>query len=142
VADETERWAPLHGRGYTLRGTASEKEELDKNPWDRNPPRINPSDPDYMPAIKKLHDLFDKSKVEPDAMKRHQLVWDMIKGPHRGGAVLYRNDRQPAAHYPGQEGPDERSDPRRPAEGRVGRLRQPVDHPVAGGVRPGDLVLG
>jgi peptide/nickel transport system substrate-binding protein len=92
VADETERWAPLHGRGYTLRGTASEKEELDKNPWDRNPPRINPSDPDYMPAIKKLHDLFDKSKVEPDAMKRHQLVWDMIKvhieeGPFFTGTI-------------------------------------------------------
>lgn len=92
VADETERWAPLHGRGYTLRGTASEKEELDKNPWDRNPPRINPTDPDYMPAIKKLHDLFDKSKVEPDAMKRHQLVWDMIKvhideGPFFTGTI-------------------------------------------------------
>ncbi|MBO9326004.1 MAG: ABC transporter substrate-binding protein [Roseiflexus sp.] len=92
VADETERWAPLHGRGYTLRGTASEKEELDKNPWDRNPPRIVPTDPDYMPAIKKLHDLFDKSKVEPDAMKRHQLVWDMIKvhieeGPFFTGTI-------------------------------------------------------
>jgi peptide/nickel transport system substrate-binding protein len=92
VADETERWAPLHGRGYTLRGTASEKEELDKNPWDRNPPRITPSDSDYMPAIKKLHDLFDKSKVEPDAMKRHQLVWDMIKvhieeGPFFTGTI-------------------------------------------------------
>lgn len=92
VADETERWAPLHGRGYTLRGTASEKEELDKNPWDRNPPRINPTDPDYMPAIAKLHELFDKSKVEPDAMKRHQLVWDMIKvhieeGPFFTGTI-------------------------------------------------------
>jgi peptide/nickel transport system substrate-binding protein len=92
VADEIERWAPLHGRGYTLRGTASEKEELDKNPWDRNPPRITPSDSDYMPAIKKLHDLFDKSKVEPDAMKRHQLVWDMIKvhieeGPFFTGTI-------------------------------------------------------
>ncbi|MGB9752337.1 ABC transporter substrate-binding protein [Roseiflexus castenholzii] len=92
VADETERWAPLHGRGYTLRGTASEKEELDKNPWDRNPPRINRGEPDYMPAIGKLHELFDKSKVEPDAMKRHQLVWDMIKvhieeGPFFTGTI-------------------------------------------------------
>jgi len=45
-----------------------------------------------MPAIKKLHDLFDKSKVEPDAMKRHQLVWDMIKvhieeGPFFTGTI-------------------------------------------------------
>jgi peptide/nickel transport system substrate-binding protein len=92
VADETERWAPLHGRGYTLRGTASEKEELDKNPWDRNPPRINRGEPDYMPAIARLHELFDKSKVEPDAMKRHQLVWDMIKvhideGPFFTGTI-------------------------------------------------------
>lgn len=92
VPDETERWAPLHGRGYTLLGTASEKEELDKNPWDRKPPRINRGEPDYMPAIGKLHELFEKSKVEPDAMKRHQLVWEMIKvhieeGPFFTGTI-------------------------------------------------------
>lgn len=92
VADETERWAPLHGRGYTVRGTAAEKEELDRNPWDRNPPRINRGEPDYMPAIGKLHELFDKSKVEPNVMKRHQLVWDMIKvhieeGPFFTGTI-------------------------------------------------------
>jgi peptide/nickel transport system substrate-binding protein len=92
VADERERWAPLHGQGYTRRGTAAETEELDVNPWERNPPRINKGEPDYMPAIAQIHDLYDQSKVEPDAMRRHALVWEMIKihvaeGPFFSGTI-------------------------------------------------------
>jgi peptide/nickel transport system substrate-binding protein len=92
VADEPERWAPLQGRGYTLRGTAAEKEQLDISPWERTPPRINVEDKDYMPAVAELHKLYDQSKVEIDPMKRHQLVWDMIKihvaeGPFITGVI-------------------------------------------------------
>ncbi len=29
--------------------------------------------------VEQLWKLYDQSKVEPDAMKRHRLVWDMIK---------------------------------------------------------------
>lgn len=79
VADEPERWAPLHGRGYTLRGTEAENEELDVDPWDRSPARINDGEEAAIPVIADIHKLYDQSKVEPDAMKRHQLVWDMIK---------------------------------------------------------------
>ncbi|HMO58068.1 MAG TPA: ABC transporter substrate-binding protein, partial [Roseiflexaceae bacterium] len=92
VADEPERWAPLHGRAYTLRGTALETEQLDVNPWERNPPRINDGEPDSVPAIAQIHQLYDQSKVEPDAMRRHALVWDMIKihvneGPFFSGTI-------------------------------------------------------
>jgi peptide/nickel transport system substrate-binding protein len=92
VADEPDRWAPLHGRGYTLRGTAAEQEQLDVDPWERSPQRINTGDDEYIPAIGEIHKLYDQSKVEPDAMKRHQLVWDMIKvhvaeGPFFSGTI-------------------------------------------------------
>jgi peptide/nickel transport system substrate-binding protein len=92
VADEHDRWAPLHGKGYMLRGTASEQEELDVDPWERNPPRINVDEEAYMAPIAEIHKLYDQSKVEPDSMKRHQLVWDMIKvhvaeGPFFSGTV-------------------------------------------------------
>lgn len=92
VADEPERWAPLHGRGYTLRGTESEGEELDVDPWERNPPRINDGEEASVPAIVELHKLYDASKVEPDVMKRHALVWQMMKvhvndGPFFSGTI-------------------------------------------------------
>jgi peptide/nickel transport system substrate-binding protein len=92
VADEPERWAPLHGRAYTLRGTESETEELDVDPWERNPPRINDGEEASVPAIAELHRLYDASKIEPDVMKRHALVWQMIKvhidsGPFFGGTI-------------------------------------------------------
>lgn len=92
VADEPERWAPLHGRGYSLRGTASEKEQLDLDPWARTPPRINDGEETAYAPIADLHKIYDQSKVEPDPMKRHQLVWDMIKihvaeGPLFSGTI-------------------------------------------------------
>src|SRR5690606_28420232 len=42
--------------------------------------------------IKKLWEIYDQSKVEPDELKRQQLVWDMIKihisdGPFFMGSV-------------------------------------------------------
>jgi peptide/nickel transport system substrate-binding protein len=45
-----------------------------------------------VPAIAELHRLYDASKIEPDVMKRHALVWQMIKvhidsGPFFGGTI-------------------------------------------------------
>ena len=92
VPIEFSRWSPLHGTGYDVRGTPTEGTEKDVNPWERKPPRIAPGDAVFSEPIGKLYELYDQSKVEPDAMKRHQLVWDMIKihvenGPFFMGTV-------------------------------------------------------
>ena len=89
VPIERERWAPLAGNWYAVRGTPKETEELEKAPWDRTPPR---EAPEPGSSVDRLWQLYDASKVEPDAMKRHQLVWDMIKihvneGPFITGTV-------------------------------------------------------
>jgi peptide/nickel transport system substrate-binding protein len=89
---EFSRWAPLHGGGYNERGTPKENSEADKSPWDRSPPRFVKADKQIDPAIQKLWDIYDQTKVEPDVMKRHALVWDMIKihvesGPFYMGTV-------------------------------------------------------
>lgn len=86
---EGTRWAPLQGQWYELRGTQSEGTEQDVDPWERTPPRM---EPEAGGPIEKLWDMYDQSKVEPDEMKRHQLVWDMIKvhvtdGPFFMGCV-------------------------------------------------------
>ena len=92
---EQTRWAPLEGRFYSLRGTPKvsdtlqELAEKDKDPWQRTPPRL---EPDKGGPIEQLWTIYDKTKVEPDPMKRYQMVWDMIKihvdqGPFFMGTV-------------------------------------------------------
>ncbi|HLT61009.1 MAG TPA: ABC transporter substrate-binding protein [Microlunatus sp.] len=86
---EYTRWAPLEGQWYQLLGTGKNDEEKDLDPWKRHPPRMEP-EPDG--PIKKLWEIYDQSKVEPDELKRQQLVWDMIKihisdGPFFMGSV-------------------------------------------------------
>jgi len=92
VADEPDRWAPLHGKGYSLKGTDSEKQELDKSPWDRSPARINDGEKDAYAPIADIHKIYEQSKIEPDPMKRNALVWQMIKihvseGPFFSGTI-------------------------------------------------------
>lgn len=78
VPNENERWAPLCGNLYRNLGTTSENTETDKAPWDRQPPRFNKADPQYVGTpIERLHALFNQANVEPDEVKRAQLVWDM-----------------------------------------------------------------
>jgi peptide/nickel transport system substrate-binding protein len=89
VPIERQRWAPLNGRWYEVRGTPLESQELEKAPYDRTPPR-EPAEPGG--PVDRLWNLYDQSKVEPDPMKRHQLVWEMIKihandGPFITGTV-------------------------------------------------------
>jgi peptide/nickel transport system substrate-binding protein len=76
VPIESSRWAPLQGEFYNVRGTPEEKKELDVDPYKRTPPRM---EPEPGGPIEKLWKLYDQSKVEPDEMKRHRLVWEMIK---------------------------------------------------------------
>ncbi len=79
MPNEPERWAPLCGNYYVMRGTPKEKSEGEKSPWDRQPPRWLADEPDFKnTVVPKLQELLDKALTEPDAMKRMQLVWDMI----------------------------------------------------------------
>jgi len=92
VPIEGDRWAPVHGKGYDVRGTATETEEGDLDPWARKPARLQATDKDFDPVIGKIYDIYDKTKVEPDVMKRHQMVWDIMKihvesGPFFSGTI-------------------------------------------------------
>lgn len=89
VPIEIDRWAPLHGQMYMMRGTPEYEKQRDKDPYERTPPRV---DPEPGSPIDRLYKLYDKAKVEPDAMRRHQAVWDIIKihvedGPFYMGVV-------------------------------------------------------
>jgi peptide/nickel transport system substrate-binding protein len=80
VPNEPERWAPLGGNMLTLQGTDKEETECDKNPWDRQPPRYCKADKDYAGTpVAKLHEIYEKAKVEVDELKRHKMVWDMLE---------------------------------------------------------------
>jgi len=89
VPMENTRWAPLEGQMYASIGTPAYTSEKNVNPWKRKPPRMMP--PKGGP-VAKLWKLYNASKVEPDVMKRHQLVWNMMKihisdGPFFQGTV-------------------------------------------------------
>ena len=141
VPIEETRWAPLTGTFYNLRGTdkvSAELEELaqpDVDPYERTPPRAKPEEGD---PIDQLWEIYDQTKVEPDPMKRHKLVWDMIQIHVDEGPFVRAWSRTSRAD-PGQERPDERAHARGPGAGRV---CQSVDPPDAGGVRPGDAGSG
>lgn len=86
---EPTRWAPLTGQFYNVIGTPEENKELDVEPYKRTPPRM---EPEPGGPIERLWKIYDRTKVEPDEMKRHQMVWDMIKihvedGPFFQGTV-------------------------------------------------------
>src|SRR5690606_22064303 len=67
VPVEPDRWAPLEGRWYQLRGTGTNEKELDVSPWERHPPRMEP-EPDG--PVARLWELYDRGKVETDELKR------------------------------------------------------------------------
>jgi peptide/nickel transport system substrate-binding protein len=78
VPNEPDRWAPLCGRLMQAIGTPSETTEADKSPWDRQPPRYNPKDPEYAGTpIEQIQKLYNQAVVEGDELKRAQLVWQM-----------------------------------------------------------------
>jgi len=90
-------WAPLTGQGYTMRifdpkGMRKQVAEI-SDPYKRKPPFMVESD--GWPLAKtfaKLQDIFDQARVEPDAAKRMQLIWKIIRihvdeGPFFYGVV-------------------------------------------------------
>lgn len=86
---ENTRWAPLEGAYYSTIGTPKEHTEQNVPPLKRHPPRMAP-DPNG--PIAKLLNLYNQTKLEPDAFKRHQLVWEIVKvqikeGPFFMGSV-------------------------------------------------------
>ncbi|HVX47034.1 MAG TPA: ABC transporter substrate-binding protein [Mycobacteriales bacterium] len=88
---EPSRWAPLEGNWNLLTGTSKQKSEANLKPIDRHPPRMPPSGP-----VAKLTDLYNQTKLEPDEMKRHQLVWEMFKVHIEDGPFFMG----PTANYP------------------------------------------
>ena len=85
---EYTRWAPLEGEMYNSKDTKAYTKFESDDPWKRQPPRMMPEGG----PVEKLWDLYDQTKVEPDEMKRTQLVWDIIKvhvsdGPFFQGTV-------------------------------------------------------
>jgi peptide/nickel transport system substrate-binding protein len=89
VPMEPSRWAPLEGQFYNVRGTPAEHTQRDIDPFRRTPPRM---EPEKGGPIEKLWQIYDRSKVEPDELKRHQLAWELTKvhiefGPFFQGSV-------------------------------------------------------
>lgn len=89
VPIEPNRWAPLEGSFYEVRGTPKANTEKDKDPFHRSPPRM---DADPGGPIERLWKLYDRAIVEPDTLKRRRLVYEMIKvhideGPFFMGSV-------------------------------------------------------
>ncbi|HEX3813862.1 MAG TPA: ABC transporter substrate-binding protein [Mycobacteriales bacterium] len=86
---ENARWAPLEGMMYAVTGTANEKKELNVAPAKRHPPRMAP---EKGGPVEKMWNLYNAAKREPDALKRTQHFWDIIKvhieeGPFFMGVV-------------------------------------------------------
>ncbi len=78
VPNEPERWAPLCGRLLQYAGTPLEYSEMDKSPWDRQPPRFNKLDPEYIGTpVEQIHTLYAQAIVEPDGVKRAQFAWQI-----------------------------------------------------------------
>jgi peptide/nickel transport system substrate-binding protein len=81
VPNEPARWAPLCGNRLLYLGTEREDTEEDVDPWDRQPPRFNSNEPDLIgePVLRLQNELYPAAIVEPDELKRHELVWEMVR---------------------------------------------------------------
>ena len=80
VPNEPARWSPLSGRRLMFVGTEREDTELDKSPWDRDPPRFASTERDLIgEAVWKLQEIYEAAITEPDEIKRHHMVWDLIR---------------------------------------------------------------
>jgi peptide/nickel transport system substrate-binding protein len=78
VPDEPERWAPLCGRTYQVRGTPLENTDCGIDPWSRVPPRYCAADPQYAGSTAlTLQGLYDEAILETDELLRIQKVWQM-----------------------------------------------------------------
>ncbi len=93
VPNEPTRCWPLSGRRLELVGTDKEDTELDKSPWDRTPARFASSERELIgESVLRLQELYLQAIEEPDELKRHHLVWEMVRihiddGPYFIGTV-------------------------------------------------------
>lgn len=78
MPNEPQRWAPLCGRTYQVKGTALENTECGIDPWSRTPPRYCTADPQYAGSTAlTLQQLYEEAILEVDELKRIQKVWQM-----------------------------------------------------------------
>ncbi|MBM4456610.1 MAG: ABC transporter substrate-binding protein [Chloroflexi bacterium] len=90
---EATRWAPLSGNMWLFQGTEKEKQEADKTPWDRQPPRFLPAEKDLIgETVLKLQDISRRAMLEVDEVKRHAMAWQIYdvhinEGPFLIGCV-------------------------------------------------------
>lgn len=93
VPKEPTRWAPLCGNRLANVGTKNEDTELDKSPWDRNPPRWASTEAGYKDGpVAEITAIYDKAIVETDPVKRYGMTQQIIrlhveKGPFLIGTV-------------------------------------------------------
>ncbi|MGW0229790.1 ABC transporter substrate-binding protein [Actinopolymorpha singaporensis] len=75
---ETGHWAPLHGQAFTMQTGDPKKLKSQANlsPWKRTPPWMLPEKGD---PIDRLWKLYAQARVEPDNMKRIQIMWEIEK---------------------------------------------------------------
>ena len=59
VPIETTRWAPLQGSWYRCAARRHDTEELDQDPWERTPPRL---EPEKGGPIEQLWDIYDQPR--------------------------------------------------------------------------------
>ncbi len=88
---EPSHWAPMHGQAFILQTGDPKKIEAEAkiDPWKRTPRWILPEEGS---PIAKLYDFYAQARVEADAMKRNQLLWEIVKvhineGPFMMGFV-------------------------------------------------------
>jgi peptide/nickel transport system substrate-binding protein len=95
VPNEPARWAPLCGIRYQQLGTEREDTETDKSPWDRTPPRWASTDQEFQKVrvsfpgmtpeewrdapVPKMQDILTEALAEPDAIRRMEMVWDLLQ---------------------------------------------------------------
>ena len=96
VPNEPARWSPLSGRRLMLVGTEKEDTELDKSPWDRDPPRYASTERELIgEAVWKLQEIYQEAIITTDEVTRHHMVWDLLRihkdlGPFFIGTVANR----------------------------------------------------
>jgi peptide/nickel transport system substrate-binding protein len=78
IPNDAEHWAPLCGNMLVVQGTPVDGTEGEISPWDRQPPRWQKDEPQYKGTpVEKLHQLYEKAKVEQSVIKRMEYVWEM-----------------------------------------------------------------
>jgi peptide/nickel transport system substrate-binding protein len=90
---EPTRWAPLCGNRLANVGTKNEDTELEKSPWDRNPPRWASTEAGYKDGpVFEITEIYNKAIIETDPVKRYGMTQQIIrihveKGPFIIGTV-------------------------------------------------------